>query len=272
MHTHVNGKSTAYSLPMLHAHLALTLADLRYRFGDGAVMTFADKPLAVEAMSTGFSAIDTALGVGGVPRGRITDIYGPESSGKTALCLSIITQAQRRGLWCVYIDTDHALDPLWAVRRWGVNPDQLYYAAPESAECALEIAREVIRAGAAVVVIDSAAALTPQDEIEGEMGDEWTNHGRLMSDALRNLAGPVGKNKTALIFTNQMRQNDRSVAKCPGPTGGYALRFYASIRIYLNPVWHIRPDDQYTGIRVRAVVKKNKVAPPFRETEFDLLY
>lgn len=267
-----NGKPALFQSPALvPGPLARTLADLRWRFGQGAIMRLDGPPLPCAAISTAFPALDAALGIGGIPRGRITNIYGPESSGKTALCLSIIAQAQRAGGWAAYIDADHALDPAWAV-RWGVNLQRLGYASPKDGEQALEIADAVIRAGAAVVVVDSTAGLVTREEIRGEMGDEWRNYGSLMSQAMRKLAGPVGKNQTALIFTSQLRANDRSEAKTPGPTGGYALKFYSSIRIDLRPVHLIRPDDEYIGARVRAIIKKSKVAAPFRNVEFDLLW
>jgi recombination protein RecA len=254
-----------------HRCLGSTLSNLRRRFGDNAVVRLDDRPRPVEVISTGFPELDQALGVGGLPRGRISHIYSPESCGKTALCLSIIGQAHRRNLPTVFIDVDHALDPRWAL-RWGANPDLFYYADLESAERALEITREVIRGGAVVVVVDSTAALTPQGELSSEMGDVWTNHGKLMSDALRNLAGPVSKHRAVLIFTSQMRDNDRSVAHQPGPTGGLALRSYASIQIDLRRVEAIKRAGEITGQVVRATVKKNKVAPPFGLAEFNLFY
>lgn len=268
-----NGHLALPTLPPLAPPKPLrdALADLHRRFGQRAIMRLDGPPLPCSAIPTGFPALDSALGVGGVPRGRITDIYGPESSGKTALCLSIIAEAQRAGGWAFFIDADHALDPGWAT-RWGVNIHQLGYATPENGEQALEIADTVIRAGATVVVVDSTASLAPREEISGGMGDEWRIYGSLMSQAMRKLAGPVGKSGTALIFTSQLRANDRSEAKVPGPTGGYALRFYASIRIDLRPVEFIRPDTEYIGVRVRATIKKSKVASPLRHTEINLLW
>ncbi|MCP4285883.1 MAG: recombinase RecA [Gammaproteobacteria bacterium] len=237
-----------------------------------AVMRLGESPhLRTEAISTGFSALDAALGIGGVPRGRITDIYGPQSSGKTTLCLRIIAEAQKQAGPCLFIDTEHALDLAYAA-HCGVNVFELYLAQPATAEEALEIAEAMVRARAAVVVIDSAAALLPQAELKGKMGDNHAGlQARLMSQALRKLAGAVRQNNTALLFTNQLRHKTGVLFGNPEtPTGGMALRFYASVRISLHRIRTLKSNGAVTGSRIKATIKKNKVAPPYRSAAFDI--
>ncbi len=259
--------------PCLRA-LKLTLDDLGRRFGQGIVMKLGEaNHLQVQSIPTGFQPFDQALGVGGLPRGRITDIYGPEGSGKTTLCLHTIAEAQKHGGLAAFIDTEHALDPDHAA-KCGVDLNRLYIAQPTTGEEALEIAEAMVRAGIELVVIDSAASLTPRAEIEGEMGDNHSGlQARLMSQALRKLAGPVRQNGTVLIFTNQLRKNPQSLfGSWEKPTGGMALRFHASIQIDLRRVRAIKSVGKVIGTRIRATIKKNKVAAPFKSAEFDIIY
>ncbi len=255
--------------------LDTVLTDLKRRYGDGAIMRLGtDEWAKVEAISTGSLTLDLALGVGGVPRGRVTEIYGPESAGKTTLCLHIIANAQRAGGVAAFIDMEHALDPVYA-QKLGVSIEDLFVSQPDTGEQALEIAEALVRSGAVdVVVVDSVAALVPRAEIEGEMGDSHPGlQARLMSQALRKLSGAIKQSNTAMIFTNQIRYKIGVMFGNPETTpGGNALKFYASVRLDMRRIESLKRGGDVIGNRVRVTVRKNKVAPPFRQAEFEIMY
>ncbi|MEK7606328.1 MAG: recombinase RecA [Patescibacteria group bacterium] len=268
-------KKEPKELKRLDNDIENTLKQIKTKFGEESIMKFGDSPkVDIAAVSTGSIGLDIALGIGGLPRGRIVEIYGPESSGKTTLALHAIAEAQKAGGLCAFVDAEHAMDPVYT-KNLGVNIDELLISQPDTGEQALEIVESLVRTGKIdVIVIDSVAALVPKDEIEGDMGAQHVGkQARLMSQALRKLTGIVAKSKTIVIFINQIRMKIGVMFGNPETTpGGNALKFYASVRLDVRRIAQIKKGEEVIGGRTRVKVVKNKVASPFKQAEFDLVY